>query len=160
MFAARQYSNPSLIVSGESPFHQPEAGRLTSTVSWPATQVALTFTDWRGTYLLFAAVLALVAAPLHAFALPRTRAQEDTAVAGVFSALFGPQLTSSAKVTKLDQIYGQPSPQHIRGPDYATGAEIITPASELVAMYETARTYGVYSFRKGCMEKNETTACN
>jgi len=27
--------------------------------------------------------------------------------------------------------------EHIRGPDYATAAEIITPASELVAMYET-----------------------
>ena len=50
------------------------AGGFASTVSWPATQVALTFTDWRGTYLIFAAVLALVAAPLHAFALPRTKA--------------------------------------------------------------------------------------
>jgi hypothetical protein len=53
------------------------AGGFASTASWPATQVALTFTDWRGTYLLFAAVLVLVAAPLHAFALPRTRAQPD-----------------------------------------------------------------------------------
>ncbi len=50
------------------------AGGFASTVSWPATQLSLTFTDWRGTYLLFAAVLAFVAAPLHAFALPRTRA--------------------------------------------------------------------------------------
>lgn len=50
------------------------AGGFASTVSWPATQVSLTYTDWRGTYLIFAAVLALVAAPLHAFALPRTRA--------------------------------------------------------------------------------------
>jgi hypothetical protein len=50
------------------------AGGFASTVSWPATQLSLTYTDWRGTYLIFAAVLALVAAPLHAFALPRTRA--------------------------------------------------------------------------------------
>jgi hypothetical protein len=50
-------------------------------VSWPATQVALTFTDWRGTYLLFAAVLALVAAPLHAFALPRTSAARSESAA-------------------------------------------------------------------------------
>jgi len=57
------------------------AGGFASTASWPATQVALTFTDWRGTYLLFAAVLALVAAPLHAFALPRTRAQPDISTA-------------------------------------------------------------------------------
>ncbi|MET0277881.1 MAG: MFS transporter [Pseudorhodoplanes sp.] len=57
------------------------AGGFASTVSWPATQAALSFTDWRGTYLLFAAVLALVAAPLHAFALPRMRAKEDVPVA-------------------------------------------------------------------------------
>jgi MFS family permease len=50
------------------------AGGFASTVSWPATQLSLTFTDWRGTYLIFAAVLALVAAPLHYFALPRTKA--------------------------------------------------------------------------------------
>jgi predicted MFS family arabinose efflux permease len=36
--------------------------------------LSLTFTDWRGTYLIFAAVLALVVAPLHAFVLPRTKA--------------------------------------------------------------------------------------
>jgi hypothetical protein len=50
------------------------AGGFASTVSWPATQLSLTYTDWRGTYLMFAAVLALVAAPLHYFVLPRTRA--------------------------------------------------------------------------------------
>jgi hypothetical protein len=53
------------------------AGGFASTASWPATQLSLSFTDWRGTYLIFAAVLALVAAPLHAFALPRTRAPAD-----------------------------------------------------------------------------------
>ena len=47
------------------------AGGFASTVSWPATQFFLTITDWRGTYLIFAALLAFVAAPLHAFALPR-----------------------------------------------------------------------------------------
>jgi len=35
--AARQYSKPSLIASGVSPFQKPGAGRLTSTVSCPAT---------------------------------------------------------------------------------------------------------------------------
>lgn len=49
------------------------AGGFASTVSWPATQLLLSLTDWRGTYLIFAALLALVAAPLHAFALPRGR---------------------------------------------------------------------------------------
>ena len=50
------------------------AGGFASTVSWPATQLALTYTDWHGAYLLFAAILACAAAPLHAFALPRTKA--------------------------------------------------------------------------------------
>jgi hypothetical protein len=50
------------------------AGGFASTVSWPATQFLLHATDWRTTYLIFAGVLACVCAPLHAFALPRTRA--------------------------------------------------------------------------------------
>src|SRR5438128_4744902 len=50
------------------------AGGFASTVSWPATHALLEAVGWRGTYLVYAALLALVAAPLHAFALPRTRA--------------------------------------------------------------------------------------
>ena len=50
------------------------AGGFASTVSWPATYLLIQSVGWRGTYLVYAAVLALVAAPLHAFALPRTRA--------------------------------------------------------------------------------------
>jgi hypothetical protein len=49
-------------------------GGFASTASWPATQALLGVTDWRGTYLTFAVLLAVVAAPLHAFALPRRRA--------------------------------------------------------------------------------------
>jgi len=49
-------------------------GGFASTVGWPATQFLLARTDWRVTYLVFAALLAFVAAPLHAFALPRTHA--------------------------------------------------------------------------------------
>jgi MFS family permease len=48
-------------------------GGLASTASWPATHVLLEACGWRGTYLIYAALLALVAAPLHAFALPRER---------------------------------------------------------------------------------------
>ena len=47
------------------------AGGFASTVSWPATYALLEPLGWKGTYLVYAAVLALVAAPLHAFALPR-----------------------------------------------------------------------------------------
>jgi MFS family permease len=50
------------------------AGGFASTVSWPATHFLLAAVGWRGTYLVYAALLALVAAPLHAYALPRTRA--------------------------------------------------------------------------------------
>jgi hypothetical protein len=46
------------------------AGGFASTVGWPATHLLLGQFGWRGTYLVFAAVFALVIAPLHAFALP------------------------------------------------------------------------------------------
>jgi len=48
-------------------------GGLASTASWPATHVLLETCGWRGTYLVYAGLLALVAAPLHALALPRER---------------------------------------------------------------------------------------
>ncbi|MCF8477638.1 MAG: MFS transporter [Pseudolabrys sp.] len=51
------------------------AGGFASTVSWPATHFLLEATDWRTTYLIYAALLAGVAAPLHAFLLPRERVQ-------------------------------------------------------------------------------------
>src|SRR5499426_1097587 len=50
------------------------AGGFASTVSWPATHLLLGAVGWRGTYLVYAALLAFFAAPLLAFALPRTRA--------------------------------------------------------------------------------------
>jgi MFS family permease len=50
------------------------AGGFASTVGWPAARLLLDNVGWRGTYLVYAVVLALVAAPLHAFALPRMRA--------------------------------------------------------------------------------------
>jgi MFS family permease len=53
------------------------AGGFASTVSWPVTQVLIDHVGWRGAYLVYAALLALLAAPLHAFALPRQRAALD-----------------------------------------------------------------------------------
>jgi MFS family permease len=50
------------------------AGGFASTVSWPATQVLIDHIGWRGAYLVYAALLALLAAPLHALVLPRQRA--------------------------------------------------------------------------------------
>jgi MFS family permease len=50
------------------------AGGFASTVSWPATHFLIEALGWRGTYLVYAALLALISAPLHAFLLPRSRA--------------------------------------------------------------------------------------
>jgi len=52
-------------------------GGFASTVSWPVTFVLLQSVGWKMTYVIYAAALALIAAPLHAFALPRTRAEAD-----------------------------------------------------------------------------------
>jgi MFS family permease len=49
------------------------AGGFASTVSWPATHFLLEAIGWRGTYLVYAALLAFISAPLHAWALPRER---------------------------------------------------------------------------------------
>ena len=65
------------------------AGGFASTVSWPATHFLLEAVGWRGTYLVYAALLAFISAPLHALALPRSRfeagfapAQRRAAAAG------------------------------------------------------------------------------
>jgi MFS family permease len=53
------------------------AGGFASTVSWPATQILIDAVGWRGAYLVYAVLLALIAAPLHAFVLPRARILQD-----------------------------------------------------------------------------------
>jgi hypothetical protein len=50
------------------------AGGFASTVSWPVTHFLLEGVGWQKTYVIYAAVLALLCAPLHAFVLPRHRA--------------------------------------------------------------------------------------
>ena len=56
------------------------AGGFASTVSWPATHFLLEAVGWRGTYLVYAALLAYISAPLHAFFLPRHRHDENETV--------------------------------------------------------------------------------
>ena len=56
------------------------AGGFASTVSWPATHFLLEAVGWRGTYLVYAALLACISAPLHAFVLPRHRHDENETV--------------------------------------------------------------------------------
>ncbi|MFC0242299.1 MFS transporter [Rhodopseudomonas telluris] len=53
------------------------AGGFASTVGWPATHLLLEHVGWRGTFLVFAAVLAFVVAPLHGFVLPRVPARSE-----------------------------------------------------------------------------------
>ncbi len=52
-------------------------GGFASTASWPATHFLLEGLGWRGTYLLYAALLAAISAPLHALALPRGRHEAE-----------------------------------------------------------------------------------
>ena len=53
------------------------AGGFASTVGWPVARLLLDTVGWRGTYLVYAVVLVAVAAPLHAFALPRRHAESE-----------------------------------------------------------------------------------
>jgi len=59
------------------------AGGFASTAGWPTTHLLLGEVGWRGTYLVYAALMAAVCAPLHAFALPRSRAASNAPVPGV-----------------------------------------------------------------------------
>lgn len=53
------------------------AGGFASTAGWPATHSLIGAVSWQGAYLVYAALLALICAPLHALALPRGRAAAD-----------------------------------------------------------------------------------
>jgi MFS family permease len=58
------------------------AGGFASTAGWPATHFLIGAVGWRGTYIVYAALMALVCAPLYAFALPRSRAALDVPAGG------------------------------------------------------------------------------
>ncbi len=58
------------------------AGGFASTVGWPATHLLIQSVGWRGTYIVYALLMAAVCAPLHAFALPRSRAAPGAAAGG------------------------------------------------------------------------------
>ena len=58
------------------------AGGFASTAGWPATHFLIGAVGWRGAYIVYAALMALVCAPLYAFALPRSRAVLDAPAGG------------------------------------------------------------------------------
>lgn len=58
------------------------AGGFASTAGWPATHFLIEAVGWRGAYMVYAALLAFIAAPLHAFLLPRSRAEHIVPKAG------------------------------------------------------------------------------
>jgi len=59
------------------------AGGLASTVAWPATLYLIETYGWQGAYYVFAAALAFIAAPLHAFLLPASSVVAATAAPAV-----------------------------------------------------------------------------
>lgn len=52
-------------------------GGFASAISWSATHFLIDAVGWQRTYLIYAAVLALIAAPLHRWALPRYQAGRE-----------------------------------------------------------------------------------
>src|SRR4030095_2561230 len=54
------------------------AGGFASTVSWPMTYLLIERVGGRGTDLVYVALMACIAAPLHAFGLPRSRFEIDS----------------------------------------------------------------------------------
>ena len=63
------------------------AGGFASTAGWPATHLLIEAVGWRGTYIIYAVLIAGVCAPLYALALPRSRASVDAATAARPTAL-------------------------------------------------------------------------
>ena len=76
------------------------AGGFASTAGWPTTHLLIESVGWRGTYIVYAVLMAAICAPLYALALPRSRAGIDSATVVWIGALFGPAQVA-ARVTEL-----------------------------------------------------------
>lgn len=84
------------------------SGGFASTVSWPVTHFLIEGVGWQNTYRIYAAVLLLVCAPLHAFALPRHRARTEPpapAVDGKPAAVLPPNGTAFLLVAAAFTAY-------------------------------------------------------
>src|SRR6476469_10730577 len=58
------------------------AGGFASPAGWPATHLLVGAVGWRGTYIIYAVLMAAIGAPLYAFALPRISAGIDATAGG------------------------------------------------------------------------------
>lgn len=102
------------------------AGGFASTVGWPATHLLLEYLGWRGTYWVFAGVMAFVVAPLHGFALPRTVAP-----------LLPAPLSESAHAIPVAPLKPQGRPFLLLAAAFAVYAFILSGVtSNLLAMLE------------------------
>jgi hypothetical protein len=84
------------------------AGGFASTAGWPATHLLLNTVGWRGTYIVYAVLMAALCAPLHAFALPRGRAAPAAPASGLAAkpvALLPPRGTAFILVTAAFTAY-------------------------------------------------------
>src|SRR4029079_8701986 len=61
----------------------PLAAGFASTAGWPTTHILLSGVGWRGTYIVYAVLMALICAPLYAFVLPRMRAPPEAPAGGI-----------------------------------------------------------------------------
>jgi MFS family permease len=77
------------------------AGGFASTVGWPTTHLLLGLVGWRGTYLIYAVLIVAVCTPLHAFALPRSRAVSLEGAAAARPARTPPLLPAHGKAFVL-----------------------------------------------------------
>src|SRR5215470_17344454 len=76
------------------------AGGFASTVSWPATHVLIDLWGWRGTYLVYAALLALVAAAFAAYAFV------PSGLSAHLLAIFGRSGIDAGSVVAIGALFG------------------------------------------------------
>ena len=81
------------------------AGGFASTVSWPMTHLLTDAIGWRGTYLVFGGLLALLAAPLHLLALPRSCAEPEAASPETAKAPVGPLRRKRTSVVLIAAVF-------------------------------------------------------
>jgi MFS family permease len=81
------------------------AGGFASTVSWPTTHLLTDTVGWRSTYLVYAGLLAFLAAPLHFLVLPRSCAGPEAPLPETAEVPVGPLPHKGASVTLVAAVF-------------------------------------------------------